>query len=55
MHTRTFEFEKMIIEYHYSKLPTKEDLEEVCSVFYRKAMQDKKEKNQLRQADSQND
>lgn len=55
MHTRTFEFERMIIEYHYTKIPNKEDLEEVCSVFYRKAMQDKKEKNQLCQADSQND
>ena len=52
MNKKTFEFENMIIEYHYEKIPAKEELEEVCSDFYKKAMNDKKEKNQLRQADS---
>lgn len=44
MHKKTFEFENMTINVHYEKLPTKEDLEEACSIFYRKAMEDKKKK-----------
>lgn len=42
MHTRTFEYENMTINVHYEQLPTKEDLEEVCNIFYRKAIEDKR-------------
>ena len=52
MHKQTFEFENMTINVFYEKLPTKEDLEEVCNIFYNKALRDKKEKNRLCKVDS---
>lgn len=52
MNKQTFEYENITVNVLYEKLPTKEDLEEACSIFYKKALDDIKEKNRLRQADS---
>ena len=41
---QTFEYEKCIVEVEYTKLPTKDDLEEACVRFLKKAMQELKDK-----------
>lgn len=51
MKKRTFEYDDMIVNVHYEKLPTKEDLEEACSIFYRKAMEDKRKKSLVSTSD----
>ena len=44
VNTKTFEYEKCIVHVEYTKLPTKDDLEEACVRFLKKAMQELKEK-----------
>lgn len=40
MSVMRFETDKVIANVHYTNLPTKENLEEACAIFLKKAMQD---------------
>lgn len=50
MQVQKFENEKVVAYVHYNNLPTKEDLEEACMIFMRKAMQELKEKEDQKRA-----
>lgn len=41
MKTKSFEFEKGIVNVHFDCLPTKENLEESCSMFMSKVLKTK--------------
>lgn len=45
METKKIETNKAVVYVHYSRLPTKEDLEDTCANFMRKALQDRKTKD----------
>lgn len=45
METKKIETNKAVVYVHYSRLPTKEDLEDACANFMRKALQDRKTKD----------
>lgn len=49
MQVQKFENEKVVAYVHYNNLPTKEDLEEACMIFMRKAMQELKEKEEKKE------